>query len=408
MATKLWTVPDHVPEGRVVDIDLFSEPSFQEHLHERLADIQASSPPVFYSPYKGGYWVVTRYKLIQKVVSDPATFSTSQQNIPKIEPPIRFVPLSIDPPAHIPYRLALMNYFGPKSTKAMSPEIRELAGRLINDAIGADEFEFVRSVGAALPVTVFMNLMGMPLNRFDEFRELACEFFEVLADSPRKIELFKIIEREMSELIESRRTEKGDDLISMLLDFETGGQRFADEDLLSMASLLFTAGLDTVANAAAFIFYYLGQDPALQDRLVENPELIPNFIEESLRMYGIVNTPRVVMKDVELDGALLQKGDMVLAMLALAGRDDQVVADPGTFDLSRQSHPHMVFGAGPHVCAGQFLARIELRVMMEEWIKRVKRFSLAPGHEPKFRNIQVMALDALYLRVNERVDGATG
>ena len=202
---------------------------------------------------------------------------------------------------------------------------------------------------------------------------MCASFSKCLAASPRKIELFKIIEAEMQALIDARRQERGSDLISMLLDFETKGDRFGDEELLSMASLLFTAGLDTVANAASFIFYHLAQDPTMQDRLVAEPELIPDFIEESLRMYGVVNTPRIVVKDVELGGAILKKGDMVLAMLSLAGRDGEVVNEADKFDLSRPSHPHLVFGGGPHVCAGQFLARIELRILMEEWVKRVKR-----------------------------------
>ena len=180
MPSKLMEVPSHVPQDRIIDIDMFSDPRLKSDLYDTLADIQAKSPSVFYSPYQGGYWVVTKYKLLQIVVSDTEHFSTKQQTIPPIEPPLKFVPLSLDPPTHIPYRLALMSFFGPKSTKAMSTDIQELAGRLIDDVISADRFEFVRVLGAGLPVTVFMKLMGMPLVRFDEFRGLVCEFFEVL------------------------------------------------------------------------------------------------------------------------------------------------------------------------------------------------------------------------------------
>jgi cytochrome P450 len=163
------------------------------------------------------------------------------------------------------------------------------------------------------------------------------------------------------------------------------------------------AGMDTVANAASFMFYYLALRPDLQAEIHTNPAIIPDFVEESLRMYGIVNTPRQVREDVELGGVKMKKGEMVYVMLSLAGRDDRLVQDPDRFDLTRKSHPHMVFGGGPHMCAGQYLARVELRVLVEEWFKRYKSFGLAPGYEAEFRSWQVMALSHLELEIDERV-----
>jgi cytochrome P450 len=160
--------------------------------------------------------------------------------------------------------------------------------------------------------------------------------------------------------------------------------------------------MDTVANAAAFMFYYLAKRPDIQEQLFANPGSIPDFVEESLRMYGIVNTPRQVRDDIEFEGVQMKKGEMVFVMLALAGRDDRVVPNPEVFDLSRSSHPHMAFGGGPHMCAGQFLARIELRILVEEWFKRYKSFTLAPNYEAEFRPWQVMALSSLSLTVTER------
>jgi cytochrome P450 len=370
-------------------------------IHAKLAALHDKYPDVFYTPRSGGYWVVTRQAHIQQVVSDTEHFSTSQQQIPPVVPPLEFLPLSLDPPAHTPYRVALMRYFGPKSVSSMRDKIRALAADLVEQAARQEQFEFVRLLGAGLPVTVFMNMMGLPLERFDEFRDLVCEFFSVVP-VPRRVELFQKIEEEMTALIEDRTRERRDDLVSMLLDEEVQGRRLTMKEMQSICVLLFTAGLDTVANGAAFMFYYLANRPDMQQRLVENPQIIPDFVEESLRMYGIVNTPRIVKKDVELGGVTMKRDDMVLAMLSLAGRDGGIVPNPNSFDVSRPSHPHMAFGGGPHVCAGQFLARIELRLLVEEWVKRVGEFRLTPGFEAEFRSFQVMGLSSLSLTITKR------
>ena len=116
-------------------------------------------------------------------------------------------------------------------------------------------------------------------------------------------------------------------------------------------------------------------------------------------MYGVVNTPRIVVDDVSLGDAEMKKGDMVLAMLSLAGRDDRYNENPDQFDIGRSSHKHMVFGGGPHVCAGQYLARVELRILLEEWIKRISAFRLADDFEVEFRSWNVMAMTDLVLKV---------
>ena len=263
METQTRAVPAHVPADRVFDIDLYTDPDLKTDMHTKLAALHEKYPAVFYTPRSGGYWIVTSQALIQQVVSDSEHFSTRQQQIPPVNPPLTFLPLSLDPPAHTPYRMALMRYFGPRNVATMTDTIRALAADLVRQAAQQDRFEFLRLVGAGLPVTVFMNLMGLPLERFDEFRDLVCEFFSVIPES-RRHQIFQMIEDEMAVLIEDRRRELRNDLISMLLDEKINDRKFTIEELKSMAVLLFVAGLDTVANAAAFIFYYLAKWPEMQ------------------------------------------------------------------------------------------------------------------------------------------------
>jgi cytochrome P450 len=403
MATQAPTVPSHVPSTLVFDADLYNDPDLKTDMHAKMARLHEKYPDVFYSTASGGYWVVTRQSLISEVMTHTQQFSSRQGMIPPVEPAFPLLPLTLDPPANTPYRTALMKYMGPRGINAMADEIRRLAVGLLDRISDQDVFEFVRPVGAGLPVTVFMNLMGLPLERFDEFRQLVLDFFSVLPEDKRR-EVHQRIDTEMSQLIADRQRQRRDDLVSKLLDEKIDGKPMAIDDLLSMSNLLFMAGMDTVANAAAFMFYYLAQRPDLQQQIAANPTVVPDFVEESLRMYGVVNTPRQVREDVELGGVRMKRGDMVFVLLALVGRDERVVPDPGRFDLARKTHPHMAFGVGPHICAGQYLARVELRVLVEEWFKRYRAFSLAPGYQAEFRSWQVMALSRLMLKIDQRVD----
>ena len=392
-------IPNHVPAERVFDVDLFDD-ALTTDAHTRLAEFRGCYPDVFYTPRNGGHWIVQRQDLINAVVSRTDQFSSRQQQLPPIEPAIELFPLTLDPPESIPYRLALMRHFGAKHINAMKDDIRALTIDLLDRIDPGQPFEFVRALGAGLPVTVFMKLMGLPLEQFDQFRNLVMEYFSLIPDE-RRVELYLQIDGMMKSLIDERRTSPGDDLMSRLLGEEINGAPFSDADMNKVANLLFMAGMDTVANAAAHMFYYLSSRAEVQRALAADSDLIPKFVEESLRMYGVVNTPRQVRRDTELDGVAMRRGDMVVAMLTLAGRDERIVDNPDAFDLSRTSHPHMTFGGGPHVCVGQHPARLELRILVEEWFKRFGAFRVEPGFDVKFHPWIVIQLANLRLQVTE-------
>lgn len=391
------TIPEHVPRDRVFDVDVYDGPEFKDELHGNFARFHERYPAVFYTPRSEGYWVVTRQALIEQVLQDTEHFSSSVGLIPKPSQMLPMLPLTLDPPAHTPYRVALMRFFGPKFVRRMEDDIRQQAAAMIDAVVADGRCDFLSRVGAGLPVTVFMNLMGLPLSRFDEFRTLVTDYFQPLSNESRLAGHARIL-RELDEIIADRQRAPKDDLVSRLAHEDIGGGRkLTADELQSMCFLLFVAGMDTVANAASFSFFHLAGRPELQQRLANDASLIPGFVEESLRMYGNINTPRIVMKDTVLDGAPMRAGEMVLVMLSLAGRDERFVADPDRFDATRAEHPHMAFGGGAHVCAGQHLARIELRAIAQEWLKRIPSFRLATGFKPVFRSFQVMAMERLEL-----------
>jgi cytochrome P450 len=289
-----------------------------------------------------------------------------------------------------------MRYFYNKAVTGMEGTLVAWADRLIDRVVGDGRCDFSESLGAAFPVSVFMDMMGMPLARFDEFRKIVLEYFSN-ATIERRNELQNIIMDVVTEMIEAKRQAPGDDLLSKLLGETVHGRPFTTAELQSICFLLFLAGLDTVANALTFSFRHLAGDPALQEKLVAHPDRIVDFVEESLRRYGLVSVPRVVKQNIVIGEADLREGDMVLCPLPLAGMDERKNPHSERFDLDRQGRQHIAFSSGPHICIGNVLARAEMRIFTERWLKRVPRFQIVSGTHLEWRTGLIFALHHLPL-----------
>ncbi|MFA7441340.1 MAG: cytochrome P450 [Sphingomonadaceae bacterium] len=389
-------VPDYVKDEQIFDFDHFDDSRFQTDLQKGYATLHRDAPDIFYTPRNGGHWVVTRYDLMEKVLRDTTHFSNRELDIPKSNSPYVMIPLNLDPPDHLPFRMALMRHFDQKTIRAMEPKIRHWANRLIDDVIANGGCEFTEEIGAAFPTSVFMELMGLPLDRFDEFREIVLEYFGITTRE-RRIELQENMMSIMWAEFEKRKTEPEDDLMSKLVNEKVRDRSLTDDELRSMGFLLFIAGLDTVANTLGFTFYQLANHPELQERLIADPECSPEFVEEMLRRCSIVQQTRIVKKDVEIAGAHFCEGDMVSCPLMLGGMDDRKNPNPEVIDVDRKDRKHIAFSTGPHICIGNFLARMEMRVLLEEWSRRIRHFRIKPGTQPEWRAGGVAALADLYL-----------
>ena len=184
----------------------------------------------------------------------------------------------------------------------------------------------------------------------------------------------------------------------MLLASEVSGEKLTEKRVLEMCNLLFLAGLDTVTNAMTFSVKHLAENPGFQEQLRDNPDMIPAAVEELLRRYSFPNIPRRVTEDTEFKGVKMRAGDRIICSLAAANNDDRVLENPSAVDLERKKFRHMAFNGGPHNCAGATLARLELRVFLEEWLTRMPEFSVQEGFKPKVRGGAVMAMESLQLR----------
>ena len=395
MASQL-AIPDHVASDQVFDFDIYADDRLKDDLHGGFKSLHAAAPDIFYTPRNGGHWVVTRFDLISHIMRDSAHFSNRLMDIPKTDTTFVMIPLNLDPPDHAPYRAVLVRYFSPKAIGGMEETLRSWANRLIDGVIDDGECDFVDKLGAAFPVSIFMEMMGLPMARFEEFRSVVVEFFSNIPVE-RRVELMGWIFGEMETLILARMSKREDDVISRLIDEPVRGRPLTLDELKSICFLLFIAGLDTVANMMSFAFRHLADDPALQERLVNEPAKIPDFVEESLRCYAIVNGTRVVKQDFDFGGANFRVGDMVACSLPLAGLDESKNPEPMKFDIDRENRSHLAFSIGPHVCVGNYLAKAEMRIFAEEWLRRVPKFRVAAGFNPTFRAGLVMAINSLPL-----------
>lgn len=388
-------VPPHIPAHLVFDFDIYADPRIGEDVQGTYAAALSDAPDIFWTRLNGGHWIVKSFDAISQVVLDPEHFSVREMQIPRVENPPFFIPLSLDPPENLPYRRAMMPMFGPAAIKALEPRIREWAVELVDAIADKGACDFQGDVSKLFPVSVFMELMGMDLSRLQDFRSLAEAFFSAQNDEAEMGRLSAAILGEMKALIEAKKAAPDDKLMSHFITVDIDGRRMSDDEILAMSFVLFLGGMDTVTNVTGFAFQQLAQMPEVQARLAADPSLIPAFADEAVRLYGVVNTPRLVVRDREIGEAKFREGEMLLNILCLGSRDPAKFEAPNLFDLDRRKIAHLTFSSGPHLCVGHVLGRAELRILTEEWVKRIPAFRAVPGEKHGFRIGTVMALESL-------------
>ncbi|PXA82870.1 cytochrome P450 [Nostoc sp. 3335mG] len=401
--------PAHVPAEAVYDFDMFLDPALLTDPHERVRDMLREAPKVFWTPRNGGHWVVMGYQENYVASRDTASFSSElfpralidmfMASVPPGSPHIPTpTPINLDPPDHTKFRAPVNPAFSPKAMLARKEEIRTLANELIDRVIADGQCDFVPSIAEPLPVQVFLKLLGLPLERQPEFRQLVHEFLAPMSSPMDAIVRMQNVARAMSDVIRARETEPQDDLISLLWKTEVDGKPMTFEKQQDYGVLLFIAGLDTVINGMSYGIRHLARNPELQQQLRENPKLIVEAAEEILRRYTFTVPTRRIVKDVELGGWQMKPEDRLMLFLPAADLDEREFSDPEEFRLKRENNVHIAFGVGPHRCLGSHLARIELQVIYEQMLARLPMFRLDETKPVKFHAGNIIAIDSLPIR----------
>ncbi len=330
--------------------------------------------------------VVAKHDDVLTVLRTPEIFSSSADavHIGQIRP---LIPLQIDPPDHNKYRKLLDPLFAPKRIAALEGRTRELVNGLIDAVIDDGHANFHEAVAEPLPSTVFLELLGLPVSRTKEFVALKDGIIRPEAHSVDE-RLVKVTETGariyavLEEVVDDRAANRRVDFISDFLDSEVDGERLTRDEVVDICYLFFLAGLDTVTASLDCFLAFLAQHPDHRQRLVDDPEIIPAAIEEMLRWETpVTGVARIALQDTELSGCPIAKGSFVAPMLASANTDEGFWDDADTVDFDRTVNKHLAFGGGVHRCLGSHLARMELRVALEEWHRRIPRYRIADGVE---------------------------
>lgn len=397
-----FAIPPHVDPAQVVDFDFFADPRYSAagHPHEALLRLcDEIGRGIFWTPHHGGHWFINDHDMLFEAAKNAELFSSENASFPPTpaadEPYLP--PITMDGANHMKFRVPLMRAFAPGRVKALETEIRAFAGELVDRIRDKGECDFVDAVGEPLPIVTFMKLMGYDLSRRKEFREWAS--WMAKSDVEKRIESNRrAAEMSRIELAERRRSPR-DDLLTELTRERIDGQPISEADLDGMVILLFGAGLDTVANSMAFGMEHMARHPELQDRLRADPSLIAETIEELLRRYSVSSVYRAASRDASWHGANIRRGERVLLLLPAGNMDDSAFAEARRFDLEREDKAHMTFNSGPHRCVGSHLARLELNILYEEWLKRMPNVRIDPDKPaPLYKPGVVMEMSWLHLR----------
>jgi cytochrome P450 len=344
--------------------------------------------PVAHTDRYGGAWLPVRNADVAAVAYDTDHFTSRSVIVSELRPdendlpaPIGIAPpITSDPPFHALARRLLLPAFGPKPVAALEPYTRALCNELL-DVIGdRGEFDAAADYAQDIPLRVIARMLGFPEKDAAQFRRFIRMVIEDV-DATAEERNAQINDGELETYIEARiaehLAEPRDDLTSFLLEAELDGNKLHPDHVRGTMVLLMIAGIDTTWSAIGAALWHLAQHPEDRARLVADPGLMDTAIEEFLRAYAPVTMARLVAKDFDFEGCPMKEGDWLLLPFPAANRDPDVFPDADTVQIDRAVNRHVAFGLGIHRCLGSNLARMELRVAVEEWLKRYPDFELA-------------------------------
>jgi cholest-4-en-3-one 26-monooxygenase len=371
-------------------MDVYDLDTYQRAIpHEVFGRLRRESP-VHWTDMPGGqgFWAVTKYADVVAISKDPKTYSSARggTNLTDLSAEdlsvVQMMMVNMDPPKHNKFRNLVSKGFTPRMIAQLEPLIRQAATRTV-DAVAKDgECDFVRAIAGDLPLIVIADLMGIPQadrgkvfdwsNRLIGFDDP--EFQTSMADG-------KVAAGELwmyANAIAAQRREKPElDLTSVLVQASVDGEKLSEMEFDAFFLMMAVAGNETTRNAISGGMLALIQHPEQRRRLLDNPGLIPSAIEEILRwVTPVIHFRRTVTRDVELRGQQLREGDKVAVFYPSANRDEEAFANPLEFDVTRTPNEHLSFGVGQHFCLGSSLARLELRVIFEELLRRLPDIEL--------------------------------
>lgn len=382
MTVEIAQKPAHVPTELVFDFDYTAPAGHETDVHLAWNSLHDEGvPDILWTPRHGGHWLATRAEDIDVMQLDHERFSHSSITVPQGSTGARLLPLEYDPPEHTAFRALISPRFGPRQVQALEADARRITNQLIDGFLNRGECEFVTEFARHLPVYMFLKLVDLPLEDREELLNIAES--SVRPKSPEeRMEAGMRLNAYVESWVVKRRAEPGPDLFSLMVNAKVDGRDLEPHETTGLLHNVLFGGLDTVASSLGFFARFLADNPGHRKQLIEQPKLIMPAIDELLRRFGIPQTARVITRDFVYKGVQFKEGEQIMMPKVLHGLDERKYQDPLTVDFTRRAQDHAAFGAGPHRCAGAALARMEIRVFLEEWLRRIPDFSIKPGEQP--------------------------
>jgi cytochrome P450 len=346
-------------------------------------ELREDSPVLFDAAQ--GVWHLFRYDDVQRALSEHAVFSSRMRGGREPDQDHLFASslISTDPPRHRQLRSLVSEAFTTRAVAALEPRIFEIVEELLDRVGAAGSMDLIDDFAYPLPVIVIAELMGIPAedrDRFKRWSDTVVSQVRDYEDSPGRT----AAQQEMAEyffaMIERRRRDPGEDLISRLLAAQVDGEHLSVMELLGFCALLLVAGNETTTNLLGNAVLTFAEWPGTIDRLLAESGALPSAIEEVLRFRSPVQSMfRVTTQDTVVGGTAIPAGSRLAAWIGSANRDGRQFPDPDAFTLDRHPNRHLAFGQGIHFCLGAPLARLEARVALSALLARLPGLSLAPG-----------------------------
>ncbi len=376
------------------------DPAFAEDFEGVLEHLVARCP-VAHSQRGPGYRVFNRYQDVRRCAADWRTFSS--QDGWMLDPPegnLPILPEDLDPPYHTAWRRVLNPFFNSAAVREIEDAARGYARNLVEGFAPTGRCEYVADFAAQLPgLILFRHILPVPVEDLPAlFRDIHTYSFGAEADrAPAFAEVYAYLQRFLEA--RSEQEPKGDLVDVLLAGVERDGAPCPWEDKVHTTLDVVFGGLATTTHAIAGAIFELAKNPELRRELVADPALMGAAVEETVRLHApVVAVGRTARADVVVGGVEVQAGEQVALNYAAASRDPEVCPNPRSFDLHREGVVHTAFGMGPHRCIGEHLARMEIRIAIEEFLKQIPDFEVTPNTRPTFESGQLRTMTSLHLR----------
>jgi cholest-4-en-3-one 26-monooxygenase len=371
------------------DIDLLDGAWYSREPHDTWTWMREHAP--IYYDEKNDVWAITRYRDVLEIEKDPSTFSSRRSPRPHGDPLPMMI--SMDNPQHQRRRSIVNRGFTPRRVAEKEPTILRLCTEIIDRVCERGSCDFVWDIAAPLPLLLIAEMLGFERDAYDDLLRWSDDLIRgtTVNDDAARVRAMEaglaFREYQLEVIADRRGRSPQPDLVSTLCHAELDGERLDDESLIQETLLILIGGDETTRHVISCGMLALLDHPDQRDLLSRNPAAIETGVEELLRwVTPIKNMSRTATRDVNVRGQQLHEGDQLILLYPSANRDEDVFADPFRLDVTRDPNPHLAFGFGPHFCLGASLARLELKVMFSELLRRLPDLQLATNEALPYRS----------------------